>query len=162
MKCKLWGLIGLCCVLSVVKAADELPDPTVASKTYLSSLPSPIANKITNVSKDIADPTRPNENFRAALSRFDKSKPTTGTATTSPTPAALSFPDIKLLAAACAHHPAQNHAMLSVNKKSEMVGVNDIITTITNNQVFQIEVLDIQKNQVRLRLHPNNEILILR
>lgn len=170
MSIKAWtlsGLLLLACPISWANSAatapkqvETLPDPTVSTTEKLRArFIEPMANKQASSSEDIKDPTAMNENFRAALS---KTKPSSKTATNSPATATPSLPDIKLLAAVCEHHPEKNHAMLSVNGKSEMIGVGDKITSLVSNHLIEIEVLEIQKNHVRLRLQPNNETLILR
>lgn len=166
------SLLLLCCHIPLATAEENspkqiepLPDPTVSTTEKLRSrFISPASTKNEPSSNDIKDPTNMNENFRAALNRLDKNKAPTGSNANSalPAPAVTSFPVIKLLAVACEHHPEKNHAMLSVNGKSEMVGFGEKMTTLVNNQVVEIEVLEIQKNHVRLRLHPNNETIILR
>lgn len=166
-------LLLLICQLSWANAAepapaqiDTLPDPTVSTTAKLRArFIAPIANKSessNNDIDDIQDPTSMNENFRSALTRLDKNKAPTGKAGVIPTVAAPSLPEIKLLALACGHHKEKNHVMISINGKSEMIGMGERTTTLVNNQVVEIEVLDIQKNYVRLQLHPSNQTIILR
>lgn len=164
-------LLLLSCQLSWANAAepepaqiDTLPDPTVSTTAKLRArFIAPIANKSessNNDSDDIKDPTSMNENFRAALTRQNNTP--TGKAGVTPAVAAPSLPEIKLLALACGHHKEKNHVMISINGKSEMIGMGERTTTLVNNQVVEIEVLDIQKNYVRLQLHPSNQTIILR
>ena len=150
--------------LSWANEPESLPDPTISTNEKLrSTFISPMPNKKNRAANDdVQDPTNMNENFRAALNRLTQTKSATKTTTNLPVTIAPSFPDIKLLALACEHHKDKNHAMISINGKSQMLGVGEKSTTLLNNRIFEIEVLDIDKTHVRLRLQPNNDIIILR
>jgi Zn-dependent metalloprotease len=151
----------------VQETADALPDPTAVTRQFEQRLrrsqePSdqrePANN---NKSKDeLQDPTRLNENFRDALKHVTSRTAGAGNAVN--VPAAPNLPDISLAASACNMHKGKNHAMLRVNGKTEMVSVNDKITFIEKNQLIEIQVLEIQKDHVQIRLFPSNETIILR
>lgn len=154
----------LCCQISVAKSPENselLPDPTVANTAKLRASPSAPTEKTAETpNKDgIEDPTKLNRNFRAALNLKGDKAPA-GVVANIPT--APTMPVIKLLALACEHHKEKNHAMISIDGKSQMLAVGEKTTTLTNNRIVEIDVLDIQKTHVRLRLQPNNDILILR
>ena len=162
-------LILLSCQISAVMADDNQapiqatgitpapPAATVSTTEKLRDHFIPSA-KPQNTPKTVADPTQVNANFRSAMNQLhDKSAPPPS----SKDPTAPNMPTIKLLALACTHHKDKNHAMLSINGKSEMLGAGERTTTLVNNQVIEIEVLEVEKNYVRLQLHPNNQTIIL-
>ncbi len=112
--------------------------------------------------EELADPTRTNENFRAALERVFKGK-VNGTPTASATPLQRpALPKIALIANIYGANKEDNHAMLRINEQTKMVGMGDKFDIIDNNQLIEIEVMDIAKNVVKLQLKPSNEMLILR
>ena len=164
-------LLLLCCQISVVLAVDNpTPQPTgitpapvqvpaVSTTEKLRDHFIPSA-KPQNTPKTVEDPTQANANFRAAMNQLN-SKSTSAPPPTNAAPAP-SMPTIKLLALACSHHKDKNHAMLNINGRSEMLGAGERTTTLVNNQVIEIEVLDVQKTYVRLRLHPTEQTIILR
>jgi hypothetical protein len=174
------SLLLLCCQTFLVNAADALPEQAAAKSTVTTepklqvkenSVSTPTGTAVKTLpaaakassSEDIKDPTNMNENFRAALNRADRRTPINNANPNVPIPVVPPPPTIKLLATACEHHKEKNHAMLSVNGgKSEMVGIGDKITAVVNNQITQIEVINIEKNHVHIRLQPSNETLILR
>lgn len=149
------------------ETADALPDPTAITSQFEQRLrkaqePSDQqAQAKKNQSKDeLQDPTRLNENFRDALKHVTSRSAGAGNAVN--VPAAPNLPDISLAASACNMHKGKNHAMLRVNGKTEMVSVNDKITYIEKNQLIEIQVLEIQKDHVQVRIFPSNETIILR
>ena len=101
-----------------------------------------------------------NENFRDALKHVTSRSAMTGNAVSAS--AAPNLPDISLAASACNMHKGKNHAMLRINGKTEMVSVNDKISYIEKNQLIEIEVLEIQKDHVQVRIYPSNETIFLR
>lgn len=148
--------------------AETLNDPTVMSEKLERKLagvllptkdnapPSPVTNPDKG---GIKDPTRMNQNFRAALKGVST--------TTAGTPAGIAapssaLPDITLVASACGMHKDKNHAMLRINDKTEMVSIGDRITTIKGNQVIEIQVLEIAKSHVKVEVQPANETIFLR
>ncbi|WAK03277.1 hypothetical protein [Methylobacter sp. YRD-M1] len=153
--------------LPVQETADALPDPTAITRQFEQRLrkaqePSdPQARARKNNSKDeLQDPTRMNENFRDALKHVTSRSAMTGNAVNAA--AGPNLPDISLAASACNMHKGKNHAMLRINGKTEMVSVNDKITYIEKNQLIEIQVLEIQKDHVQVRIFPSNETIILR
>jgi hypothetical protein len=151
----------------VQETADALPDPTVITSQFEQRLrksqePSDQqAQAKKNQSKDeLQDPTRLNENFRDALKHVTSRSPAASNAVNAS--AAPNLPDISLAASACNMHKGKNHAMLRVNGKTKMVSVNDKITFIEKNQLIEIQVLEIQKDHVQVRIFPSNETIFLR
>jgi len=146
---------------------DALPDPTVVTSQFeqrLKRLQEPAnqqeqANK-NKLKDELRDPTHLNENFRDALRHVTSRSATPGNAVN--VPMAPSLPAISLAASACNMHKGKNHAMLRINGKTEMVSANDKITYIEKNQLIEIQVLEIQKNHVQVRIYPGNETIILR
>lgn len=150
------------------KAAESLNDPTVMTEKLeqgLAGVMLPTAENATPLINDnenkneLKDPTRMNQNFREALKRVAPSN--TGASSGNAAPSAT-LPEIKLVASVCGMHKDKNHAMLRINDKTEMVGVGDKITTIKNNQLIEIHVLEIDKGQVKVEVLPANETIILR
>ena len=146
---------------------ESLPDPTAKTLKLIQGLNSVALQPTENQKKkpdaltnEIEDPTQMNQNFREALSRIRQNKP--GTVAPTAVSAAPALPDIKLLATACNMHEGKNHIMLSVDGKTEMVSINDKITVVKSNRVIEIVILGINKNEVRLKLNPGNEDIILR
>jgi hypothetical protein len=149
------------------ETADALPDPTAITRQFEQRLrkaqePSDRqAQARKHQSKDeLQDPTRMNENFRDALKHVTSRSAMTGNAVSAS--AAPNLPDISLAASACNMHKGKNHAMLRINGKTEMVSVNDKISYIEKNQLIEIEVLEIQKDHVQVRIYPSNETIFLR
>jgi hypothetical protein len=142
--------------------ASPMPVPTTSAASTTEKLRDHFipSAKPQNTPKTVEDPTQANANFRAAMNQLN-SKSTSAPHPATNTAPALSMPTIKLLALACSHHKDKNHAMLSINGKSEMLGAGEKTTTLVNNQVVEIEVLEVEKNYVRLQLHPNNQTIIL-
>ncbi len=148
--------------------AEVLNDPTVMSEklerklagVLLPTKDSAPASPVNNPDKsDIKDPTRMNQNFRQALKGVST--------TTAGAPAGIvaqrsAFPDMTLVASVCGMHKDKNHAMLRINDKTEMVGTGDKITTIKDNQVIEIHVLEIAKSHVKVEIQPANETIFLR
>ncbi|WP_020157728.1 hypothetical protein [Methylobacter marinus] len=144
-------------------AADVLADPTVMTRQFEQRLRGPDQESGAGRKKskeEFPDPTRMNDNFRDALKHVTRRSAVAGGETT--VSAAPNLPDISLAASACNMHKGQNHAMLRINGKTEMVSVNDRITYIEKNQLIEIHVLEIQKNHVQVRIYPSNETIILR
>lgn len=105
-----------------------------------------------------------NQNFRDALNRVTQNKP--GTVTNIPgtgvAPAAPVLPKISLLASVWGGQKNKNSAMLRISEKTAMVYAGDKVTSFENNQVIEIQVLEIQKHHVKIRVLPANETIILR
>lgn len=150
------------------KSTEALNDPTVMTEKLergLAGVLLPTDKNATPVPGDsenkseLKDPTRMNQNFREALKRVAPSN--TGAPSGNAAPSAT-LPEIKLVASVCGMHKDKNHAMLRINDKTEMVSVGDKITTIKNNQLIEIHVLEIDKRQVKVEVLPVNETIILR
>ncbi len=150
------------------EAIGTLNDPTLMTRKLeqgLAGVLLPTDKNVTphpdnNASQDeLIDPTRMNQNFREALKRVAPSN-----ISASPGIAAQNsvLPEIKLIASVCSMHKDKNHAMLRINDKTEMVSVGDKITTIKNNQLIEIHVLEIDKGHVKVEVLPANETIILR
>ncbi|MDO9139145.1 MAG: hypothetical protein Q7U38_02290 [Methylobacter sp.] len=172
MKRQLFELAALllCCQSLLAEPApvqnETLKDPTAMTEKLeqgLAGVLLPIDNSDVPVSgnsateNELKDPTRMNQNFREAL----KQVPTTngapsGAATPPPT-----LPNIQLVASVCGMHKDKNYAMLRINDKTVMVSIDDKVTTIQNNQLMEIHVLDIDKRHVKVEILPANEIIIL-
>lgn len=150
------------------KAAEALNDPTVMTEKLEQGLAgvllpigknaTPAPGNTTNKS-ELKDPTRMNQNFREALKRVVPNNAGAPSGIAAP---GVALPEIKLVASVCGMHKDKNHAMLRINDKTEMVGVGDKITTIKNNQLIEIHVLEIDKGQVKVEVLPANETIILR
>ncbi len=155
-------------VENINKATEVLRDPTVITEKMgqgLEGFRLPAAKNTTpapdgNVNKgELKDPTQMNQNFREALNRINQNKSGTGAPVA---PAAPALPNMSLLASVCGGHKNKNSAMLHINDKTEMVYVGDQITTLQNNQLVEIQILDIHKHYVKVRVLPANETVILR
>ncbi len=150
------------------KTTEALNDPTAMTEkleqglagvllpTAKNEMPSPVksANK-----GELEDPTRMNQNFREALKRVSSGN--TGAPPSIAAPGST-LPEIKLVASVCGMHKDKNHAMLRINDKTEMVGEGDKMTTIKNNQLIEIHILEIDKGHVKVEVQPANETIILR
>jgi hypothetical protein len=115
------------------------------------------------VEPGLADPTRISESFRDALERrMPKQAAPVGGAASGPTPRAA-LPDISLAAKVCGHHEDMMHAMLRIDGKVELVQPGDKLTVIAHGGVTEIQVLDIQRDHVHVRVitGTDNEELIL-
>jgi hypothetical protein len=69
---------------------------------------------------------------------------------------------MSLLASVCGGHKNKNSAMLRINDRAEMVYAGDQINTLQNNQLVEIQILDIHKHYVKVKVLPANETVILR
>lgn len=150
------------------KASEALNDPTAMTEKLeqgLAGVMLPTANNATPVLGDsenkneLKDPTRMNQNFREALKRV---VPGSAGAPSGNAAAGTALPEIKLVASVCGMHKDKNHAMLRINDTTEMVSVGEKITTIKNNQLIEIHVLEIDKGHVKVEVQPANETIILR
>lgn len=100
---------------------------------------------------EIADPTRISESFRQALERRVPAKNLPGNAAAKAAPVSK-LPQISLVASVCGRSKEMMHAMLRINGKVELVRPGEKLTVIDNNGVIQIEVLDIQRSHVHVRV----------
>jgi len=148
------------------KATTGLRDPTVITEKLTQGLKglgladtqkTSTANPKEN---GLIDPTQINQNFRDALNQIIKGKPagTDGTYT----PQAPVLPEITLVASVCGMAKDRVSAMLRINGKTEMVHIGDKVSTISNGGLIEVEVLDIHRRHVSVKVRPANEILILR
>lgn len=147
---------------SALKQRDQpveaLPDPGAA--TGKSNIAPPASNHGQNTT-DLEDPTRLNENFRAALEHAAGKQAASGNASGGAVQGPA-LPDIALVASVCPVHKGQPAAMLRIKDKTEMVRAGDRITYIENNQLVEIQVIEIDRHHVRVRIYPGNETVILR
>jgi hypothetical protein len=150
------------------KSTESLNDPTVMTEKLeqgLAGVMLPTAKNATPLINDsenkneLKDPTRMNQNFREALKRV---APGSAGAPSGNAATGTALPEVKLVASVCGMHKEKNHAMLRINDKTEMVGVGEKITTIKNNQLIEIHVLEIDKGHVKVEVQPANETIILR
>ena len=160
-------------VENINKATEPLRDPTVITEKIgqglegfrLPAAKSPGPALGGNASKgELKDPTLMNQNFRDALNRVTQNK--TGTVANIPgagsAPVAPVLPKISLLANVWGGQKNKSSAMLRINDKTAMVYAGDKVTSFENNQVIEIQVLEIQKNHVKIKVFPANETIILR
>jgi hypothetical protein len=156
-------------VKNITKAKEVLRDPTVITeKQAVEGLAFP-ATKNTTAAPDrsrykdeLKDPTQMNQNFREALNRITQNRAGTVAPGTGVAPAAPMLPKMSLLASVFGGHKQNNSAMLSINNKTELVYVGDKITTLDNNRVVEIQILEIHKHHVKVKVLPDNETIILR
>jgi hypothetical protein len=155
-------------VENINKATEVLRNPAVITEKIgqgLEGFRLPVAKNTPpapdgNVNKgELKDPTLMNQNFREALDRINQNKSGTGSPVTSAAPA---LPKMSLLASVCGGKKTKNSAMLSINDRTEMVYIGDKITTLESNQVVEIQILDIHRHHVKVRVLPANETIILR
>lgn len=111
---------------------------------------------------EITDPTRISESFRQMLEQRMPSKSAPGGETLNAAPAAK-LPEISLAANVCGHHKDMMHAMLRINGKIELVRPGEKLSIVDNNSIIEIQVLEIQRNHVHVRVLSAglNEELIL-
>ena len=133
-----------------------LADPTKAAKAPKRG-EQPAADD--GASERLEDPTRMNENFRAALQHSGRTKAAPESGAAAPAPV---LPDIKLVASVCGRRNPGAAAMLRIDDKTEIVHAGDKLTRIEKNQLIEIHVLEIHRRFVKLMVFPSNEILILR
>jgi hypothetical protein len=157
---------------NINKATEVLRDPTVITEKIgqgLEGLALPAAKNATpspggSINKgELKDPTQMNQNFRDALNRVQNKTGTAGNGQGAGiAPAGPVLPKISLLASVWGSQKNKSSAMLRINNKTEMVYVGDKITSYENNHIIQIQVLEIQKNHVKITVFPFNETIILR
>ncbi|MDP3876558.1 MAG: hypothetical protein Q8Q50_06215 [Methylobacter sp.] len=160
-----WVALLLYCQSLLAEPAqnETLQDPTAMTEKLeqeLAGIREPRTQNVMVVpggsaNKDeLKDPTRMNQNFREALKQI----PMGNTSTAAPK---STLPNIQLVASVCGMHKDKNHAMLRINDKTTMVSIGDKISTIQNDQLIEIHVVDIDKSHVKIELLPSNEIIIL-
>lgn len=161
--------LSLAWLCPLVVAADNttvLPDPTAtAAPIRAAGQPAPTpAPAPPPPASTLKDPTLMNQNFREALERTTQNLITAPSLSfgNSHEPKAPVLPKIALLANVWNGQQNANAALLRVGDKSELVYVGDTITTLENDQLLEIQVMDIQKNYVKVQVLPAHEILILR
>jgi hypothetical protein len=161
-------------VENINKTTEVLRDPTVITEKIGQGLEgfrlptdknAPPAPPGSSGNKgELKDPTLMNQNFRDALNRATQNK--TGTVTNVPgagsAPAVPVLPKISLLASVWGGQKNKSSAMLRINDRTEMVYAGDKITFFDKNEVIDIQVLDIHKHYVKIRVLPANETIILR
>lgn len=131
-------------------ATDQQADDTLAAKDY--------RRPVYHADNGISDPTRINESFRDVLERR---MPARGVPEGTAAPAAPALPDISLAASLCGHGKDSMRAMLRINDKVQLVRPGDKITLVENRGVVEIQVLEIHRHRVHLRVLPADEELIL-
>jgi hypothetical protein len=161
-------------VENINKATEVLRDPTVITEKIeqgIKNVASSASKKTTPAPSDnsanqgeLKDPTLMNQNFRDALNRVTQNK--TGSVANSPgtgiAPLGPVLPKMSLLASVWGGQKDKISAMLRINDKTEMVYIGDKITSFEHNQVIEIQILDIHKHYVKVRVLPANETIILR
>jgi sRNA-binding protein len=111
--------------------------------------------------KGLGDPTRMNQNFRDALNSKMNSI-TDSTNNNAPVPEKSTMPRIRLIGKANYKNDSKTHAMLRVNRQSELVSVGEKITFLNGDILTEIEILEITKRHVKVNVVPSNKILFLR
>lgn len=111
---------------------------------------------------DLQDPTRMNQNFRDALNFSVQRQPSGGNASQAIQLQAPDIPDIRLIAHVFDKVKEKASVMLRVNGKSEMARMGEKITAASKTHIMTIEIIDIQKGFVTVKVLPLNETLILR
>ena len=158
-------------VENINKTTEVLRDPTVIAEKMgqgIENMALPASRSVkpelgnSANQGELKDPTQMNQNFREALNRVTQNRTGTVAPGASIAPAAPALPKMSLIASVCGGHKSKNSAMLRINDKTEMVYAGDKITTFESNQVIEIQILDIHKHHVKVRVLPANETLILR
>ena len=156
-------------VENINKATEVLRDPAVITGKIRQGLDNvtlatedntpPTSGSSVNKG-ELKDPTQMNQNFRDALNRISQNK--SGAVAPGAPAAPPALPKMAMLASVCGGQKNKNSAMLRINDKTEMVYIGDKISTLQNNELVEIQILDIHKHHVKVRVLPANETIILR
>ena len=158
-------------VENINKTTEVLRDPTVIAEKMgqgIKNMALPASRSVkpelgnSANQGELKDPTQMNQNFREALNRVTQNRTGTVAPGASIAPAAPALPKMSLIASVCGGHKSKNSAMLRINDKTEMVYAGDKITTFESNQIVEIQILEIHKHHVKVRVLPADETIILR
>lgn len=160
---RIWLFVGLTAVLPALAegVADKSAEPAGTSPANPPAPPETPKSPVNGAAAErrpamprlpeISDPTRISESFRQALERRVPAKNLPGNDAAKSAPVSK-LPQISLVANVCGRSKDMMHAMLRINGKVELVRPSEKLTIVDNNGVIQIEVLDIQRSHVRVRV----------
>lgn len=133
------------------EAANTVPKPSTPDKPAQKN---DAANRrpAFPIAAEIADPTRISESFRQALERRMPVKSLPGGEGAKSAPVVAKLPEIALAASVCGRGEDSMQAMLRINGKVELVRSGDKLTLVDKNGLIAIEVLEIQRRHVRVRV----------
>lgn len=143
------------------KAAEVLSDPAKALKSDHEEEHKPKSDSVANINalkQFPRDPTQMSGNFRQALKNMPASHGgATGANPNAPAQQNL-MPAIELAAKMVGKHKS---VLLRVNKRVVQIAEGGQMSWIEGNQLFNIRIEKISKNQVRVRVLPSNDLFIL-
>lgn len=151
-------------------AENEMVDPTLMTQALKQGIEvinatrqhnEPLKNSTPENQQSLGDPTRMNQNFRDVLTN-SKITTVTPNSVEIAKPIKTTLPRIRLIGKAHYKNDSKTHAMLRVNRQSELVSVGEKITFLNGDILTEIEVLEITKRHVKVNVVPSNQILFLR